>query len=204
VQNLRWGSASGEQCIDVSGGGFVVTSQRGSASTDGSPLSYPSIYVGCHFSTCSPATNLPARVSAIRGAVSSVSYRFADGAYNAAYDIWLNPGPTVETDGEAEIMIWLNREGSIDPVGSPVGTAALGGRGWEVWKGRFGGHDVVSYVSAEPMNGWSFDVLDFIVDARGHTSITDSWYLTSIQAGFEIWSHGVGLAVNSFSASVSA
>ena len=29
-----------------------------------------------------------------------------------------------------------------------------------------------------------------------------SWYLTSIQAGFEPWQGGAGLAVNSFSASV--
>jgi hypothetical protein len=32
--------------------------------------------------------------------------------------------------------------------------------------------------------------------------VTDSWYLTSIQAGFEPWSGSVGAGVNSFSASI--
>ena len=32
--------------------------------------------------------------------------------------------------------------------------------------------------------------------------VTDSWYLTTIQPGFEPWSGGVGLSVNSFDASV--
>jgi hypothetical protein len=33
--------------------------------------------------------------------------------------------------------------------------------------------------------------------------INASWYLTSIQAGFEPWNGGVGLAVDNFTASVS-
>jgi chitodextrinase len=61
---------------------------------------------------------------------------------------------------------------------------------------------VISYVAPSPITSWSFSVLDFINDVRNRGAITNSWYLTSIQAGFEPWVGGAGLAVNSFSASV--
>ncbi len=59
---------------------------------------------------------------------------------------------------------------------------------------------MVSYVASSPIASWSFSVLDFINDAKNRGAITNSWYLTSIQAGFEPWIGGTGLAVNSFSA----
>ena len=43
-------------------------------------------------------------------------------------------------------------------------------------------------------------MLDFIDDVRNRGAITNSWYLTSIQAGFEPWQGGAGLAVTNFSA----
>lgn len=101
-----------------------------------------------------------------------------------------------------EIMIWFNRQGSIQPVGAQVGTATIGGRNWDVWQGSNGSNNVISYVAPTPINSWSFDVLDFVSDVRNRGAITSSWYLTSIQAGFEPWNGGIGLAVNSFSATV--
>jgi hypothetical protein len=99
-------------------------------------------------------------------------------------------------------MIWFNRQGPVQPVGAAAGNATVGGRGWQVWQGNNGANTVTSYVAPSPINAWDFSVLDFINDARGRSPITNSWYLTSIQAGFEPWNGGVGLAVNSFSATV--
>jgi hypothetical protein len=99
-------------------------------------------------------------------------------------------------------MIWFNRQGSIQPIGSRNGSATIGGRTWEVWTGNNGGNNVVSYVAPSPISSWSFSVLDFINNVVSRGSITRSWYLTSIQAGFEPWIGGTGLAVNSFSAAV--
>ncbi|VBA31430.1 hypothetical protein LAUMK35_05017 [Mycobacterium pseudokansasii] len=101
-----------------------------------------------------------------------------------------------------EIMIWFNRQGSIQPVGAKVGTATVGGRNWDVWQGSNGSNNVISYLAPAPINSWSFSVLDFVSDVRNRGAITNSWYLTSIQAGFEPWNGGVGLAVDSFSATV--
>ena len=44
--------------------------------------------------------------------------------------------------------------------------------------------------------------MDFVGHTSTMESIDNSWYLTSIQAGFEPWSGGVGLGVDSFSANV--
>ncbi|MFI5934144.1 cellulose binding domain-containing protein [Actinoplanes sp. NPDC051494] len=202
VMNNRWGT-SAEQCINVTGSGFSIASQQGTGSTSGAPVSYPAVYYGCHYTKCSPGTVLPLQVSAISSATSSIDYTYVSGAtYDAAYDIWLDPQPRTDGVNQQEIMIWFNRQGSIQPIGSVVGTATIGGRTWQVWQGSNGSNAVISYVAPSPITSWSFSVLDFITDVRNRGAITNSWYLTSIQAGFEPWIGGAGLAVNSFSAAV--
>ncbi|MCX2951541.1 GH12 family glycosyl hydrolase domain-containing protein [Lentzea sp. NEAU-D7] len=198
VQNNRWGT-SAQQCINVTSSGFQITSQQGSSPTNGAPVSYPSAFLGCHYTNCSPGSTLPMQVSRIRSATSSINYRYAGGTYNASYDIWLDPTPKTNGVNQMEIMIWFNRQGSIQPIGSTT----IGGRNWQVWRGSNGSNNVISYVAPSPINSWSFSVLDFINDVRARGAITNSWYLTSIQAGFEPWNGGVGLAVDNFSASVS-
>ncbi|GAA4609060.1 hypothetical protein BJY16_007145 [Actinoplanes octamycinicus] len=202
VMNNRWGT-SAQQCINVTSTGFAITSQQGVGSTSGAPVSYPAVYYGCHYTNCSPGTNLPIQVSQISSATSSISYNYVSGAtYDAAYDIWLDPSPKKDGVNAQEIMIWFNRQGSIQPIGSRTATATIGGRTWEVWTGSNGSNAVVSYVAPSPITSWSFSVLDFINDTKTRSSVTNSWYLTSIQAGFEPWIGGTGLAVTSFSASV--
>jgi hypothetical protein len=202
VMNNRWGTTA-QQCINVTSSGFTIQSQQGTGNTSGAPVSYPAIYYGCHYTNCSPGTNLPIQVSQISSATSSISYNFVSGAtYDAAYDIWLDP--TAKKDGvnAQEIMIWFNRQGSIQPIGSPTGNVTIGGKTWQVWTGSNGSNAVVSYVAPSAISSWSFSVLDFINDTKTRSNVTNSWYLTSIQAGFEPWIGGAGLAVTNFSASV--
>ena len=202
VMNNRWGTTA-EQCINVTGTGFSIVSQQGVGNTSGAPVSYPAVYYGCHYTNCSPGTNLPIQVGSISSATSSVSYNYVSGAtYNASFDIWLDPTPRTNGVNAQEIMIWFNRQGSIQPIGSRVGTTTIGGRTWEVWQGSNGSNAVISYVAPSPIASWSFSVLDFINDTRNRGLITNSWYLTSIQAGFEPWIGGAGLAVTNFSAAV--
>ncbi|MEV1073586.1 GH12 family glycosyl hydrolase domain-containing protein [Micromonospora parva] len=202
VQNNRWGTTA-QQCINVTSNGFEITTLNGSSPTNGAPTAYPSVFFGCHYTNCSPGTNLPIQVSQISSATSSISYRYVSGAtYNASYDIWLDPSPKRDGVNQMEIMIWLNRQGPIQPIGSVVGTANLAGRTWEVWRGSNGSNNVISYVAPSAISSLNFSVLDFINDTRNRGAITNSWYLTSIQAGFEPWQGGVGLAVTSFSANV--
>ncbi|MEH0843053.1 cellulose binding domain-containing protein [Micromonospora sp. CPCC 205711] len=202
VQNNRWGTTA-QQCINVTSTGFSITRQDGSSPTNGAPVSYPSIFAGCHYTNCSPGTNMPIQVKSISSAPSSISYDYVSGAiYDAAYDIWLDPTPKKDGVNQMEIMIWFNRQGSIQPIGSPVGNTTLAGRSWEVWRGSNGQNNVISYLAPSPIQSMSFDVMEFINDTRNRGAITNDWYLTSIQAGFEPWQGGTGLAVNSFSQSV--
>ncbi|MEU0739905.1 cellulose binding domain-containing protein [Streptomyces sp. NPDC006134] len=202
VQNNRWGT-SATQCVTATDTGFRITQADGSVPTNGAPKSYPSVFNGCHYTNCSPGTNLPAQVSSISSAPSSISYGYVGNAvYNASYDIWLDPTPRTDGVNRTEIMIWFNRVGPIQPIGSPVGTATVGGRTWEVWSGSNGSNDVLSFVAPSAIGSWSFDVMDFVRATVARGMAQNNWYLTSVQAGFEPWQNGAGLAVNSFSSTV--
>ncbi|KAF4408346.1 hypothetical protein CRI70_04180 [Streptomyces sp. Ru87] len=202
AQNNRWGTTA-EQCINVTASGFQLTKADGSVSTDGAPKSYPSLYNGCHYSNCSPGTNLPKQISTIGSAPTSISYSYVNNAvYNASFDIWLDPTPKTNGVNQTEIMIWFNRVGPIQPIGSQVGTADVGGRNWEVWTGNNGGNDVISFVASSAVPSMDFDVMNFVDETVSRGMAQESWYLTSVQAGFEPWEGGAGLGVNSFSSSV--
>jgi Glycosyl hydrolase family 12/Cellulose binding domain len=203
VMNNRWGT-SATQCINVTTSGFQIIQQDGTGNLSGAPTAYPAIYLGCHYSNCSPNSPLPAQISRITSATSSTTETYpSSGTYDAAYDIWLNDTTNVSGVQKTEIMIWLNHTGSIQPVGSSVGSASVAGRTWTVWTGNNGQNNVVSYVGSG-ITSFSFSVMSFINDtlSRGSQYGNTSWYLTSIQDGFEPWIGGVGLAVSNFSASV--
>ncbi|MGJ7880517.1 GH12 family glycosyl hydrolase domain-containing protein [Streptomyces rochei] len=202
VQNNRWGT-SAPQCVTSTATGFRIDRADGSVPTDGAPKSYPSVFNGCHYTNCSPGTALPARLDTVSAAPSSISYGFVgDAVYNASYDIWLDPTPRTDGVNRTEIMIWFNRVGPIQPIGSSVGTATVGGRNWEVWTGSNGSNDVLSFVAPSAISSWSFDVMDFVRATVARGLAQNDWYLTSVQAGFEPWQNGAGLSVNSFSSTV--
>ncbi|MDT5032708.1 MAG: hypothetical protein QOC94_2879 [Actinoplanes sp.] len=198
VMNNRWGT-SAQQCINATDSGFTITTQQGTSPTNSAPVSYPAIYYGCHYTACSPGTNLPLKLNSIGSATSSINYTYVSGAtYDAAYDIWLDPTPRTTGVNAQEIMIWFNRQGSIQPIGSVVGNATIGGKSWQVWQGSNGQNAVVSYVAPSAIPSWNFSVLDFLNDVKSRGAVTGDWYLTSIQAGFEPWNGGAGLAISNF------
>lgn len=201
VQNNRWGTTA-TQCINVTSSGFQITQADGTA-TNGGPKSYPSVFNGCHYTNCSPGTNLPAQLSTISSAPTGVSFTYVGNAvYDAAYDIWLDPTPRKDGVNKTEIMIWYNHTSPVQPVGSRVGSANVAGRTWDVWTGNNGSNDVISFVAPSAIGSWNFDVKAFANEAVSRGLAQNSWYLTSVQAGFEPWQNGVGLAVTSFSSSV--
>jgi hypothetical protein len=208
IQNNNWGDDT-TQCITTTEQGFTVTTASHNKPTNGAPGSYPSVFAGCHWANCSSGSGLPLQASSsqFNTIQTSVSYTYPPASsgttvYNASYDLWFDPTP--RTDGQntgAEIMIWLNRVGSIQPVGSQVGTASIAGATWDVWFGNIG-WNVISYVRQSTATSINFSVNSFYSDAvnRGHAQ--RSWYLTSVQAGFEPWVGGVGLQVNNFTYSI--
>ena len=200
VQNNVWG-ADTAQCINVTGSGFAVTTANHNKPTNGAPASYPSVYAGCHWGNCSANSGLPMQATDGRfpNVRTSVSMSYPNsGTWDAAYDIWFDPTP--RTNGQvtgAEIMVWLNRRGSIQPVGSQIGTVNLAGGTWNVWFGNVG-WNVVSYVRTSATGSINFPISTFFNDTVNRGFAQRSWFLTSVQAGFEPWVGGTGLAVNSF------
>jgi hypothetical protein len=202
VQNNEWNSSS-PQCVVTTGAtGWTVKTANQNAGTDGPPASYPSIFRGCHWGRCTTGSGLPVQVSKLGPTSSSwTTSPPPSGVYDTAYDVWFNKGPTTsgQPDG-TELMIWLNRSGPVQPAGSMVGTATIGGATWQVWTTRMDGWNYVAYVRAQPTASVSaLDLKAFTQDAVGRGSIDPSWYLIDVEAGFEIWRGGQGLTTQSFS-----
>jgi Glycosyl hydrolase family 12/Cellulose binding domain len=199
VQNNQWGADVG-QCVDVTDDGFTITGGEHAMPTNGGPGAYPSIVRGCHYDNCSTGSGLPAPLADVGALRSSVDIATTPGgSWNAAYDVWLDPTP--RTGGQntgAEIMVWIDRNGPPQPVGSQVGTVTLAGATWDVWYGNIG-WNVVSYVRQQGTESFSGDLRGFIDDAVSRGHVDPAWYVTSVQFGFEPWAGGPGLAVESFS-----
>ena len=105
-----------------------------------------------------------------------------------AYDSWFNQAPT--TSGQpngAELMIWLNRNGSVQPFGSQVASnVSIGGRGYNVWFGNQG-WNTISYTMTSPATSVSnLDIDQLVADAVSRGYIQNSWYLIDVETGFEL------------------
>jgi hypothetical protein len=213
VQNNVWNGDSNNQTLSYDGVSFSVTAQGNSQGTGGAPCSYPSVFIGSNYGHSTPGSNLPRQVSALAGVPTGWRWTGSGGVYNAAYDVWFstNPGGDAGSPSGGYLMVWLYRDAAVSPMGSPQGTVSVGGRSWQVWVCSHAvdgcnqnGVPVITYLTqAGPINEYSFDLEDFIRNAADQFGVVqDSWYLTNIFAGFEIWSGGVGLSIDDFCAVV--
>ncbi|MGL4339186.1 MAG: GH12 family glycosyl hydrolase domain-containing protein, partial [Rhodoglobus sp.] len=129
----------------------------------------------------------------------------SSGVWNASLDLWFDP--TKRTNGRntgAELMIWAHHMGPAQPVGQKKATVTLEGAQWDVWTGNIG-HNVISYVRQQPTDSMKdFSIKAFVNDAVARGQIDPTHYMTSVQAGFEPWVGGTGLAVKNFSFTANA
>ncbi len=212
VQNNEFDSSASE-CVTTDGNAdFTVANSSIANATNGSPGAYPSIYQGCHWGNCSSGglTSTPIQVSALSAGKVTTSWSTTQpggsaNAYDVAYDIWINQTPT--TSGQpngTEIMVWLNHNGSVQPFGSQVATGVnLGGHTYNIWYGTQSSWDTVTYdmtTANTSVSGLDIGTLAADAVSRGYTQ--NSWYLIDVEAGFELWQGGAGLATNSFSVNV--
>ncbi|MFL6111053.1 MAG: GH12 family glycosyl hydrolase domain-containing protein [Catenulispora sp.] len=201
IQANEWNS-SAQQCITYTGGTAWSVSTANFNLSGGAPATYPSIFKGCHWGLCTPNSGLPIQMSKLASATSSWSTNQpGSGAYDVAYDIWFNSSPTTsgQPDG-TEVMIWINSRGGVQPFGSQTGNANIAGMNWNVWTGNQTSWKIISYVlnpGATSVN--NLDLKAMFNDAIARGSINPAHYLLDVEAGFEIWQGGQGLATNSFS-----
>jgi Glycosyl hydrolase family 12 len=207
VQNNRYGTTAPE-CLTLDvGTGFEVTQSSIQVPTDGGPGGYPSIYQGCHWGECgsgglAKAPMLVADLAPGRVTTSWSTDQPAGGAYNAAYDIWFNKTPVASGQPDcAELMVWLDHTGGVEPFGSPMTAGvSLGGHTYDVWGGPQRWGDTITYLMTTPTTSVAgLDVGILAQDAVHRGYLSQGCYLIDIEAGFEIWQAGAGLTTKSFS-----
>jgi glycosyl hydrolase family 12 len=182
---------------------FQVVQQAG-FDQRGRVVAFPDIFYGCAWEVCSPGSHLPAPVSTLRR--PRMTWRTSErarGQYNAAFDIWFGRQKmtTGQADG-AELMIWLN----VHALPRCVGPKVWIGRTRycvEHWVAHHRGSPVTwNYIQFRRMHFTThvrrLRLLPFIRASERKGWIKRAWWLENIEAGFEIWRGGKGLATTRF------
>jgi Glycosyl hydrolase family 12 len=213
VQNNEYHSTASE-CISTDGGAsFTVVRSSIRGPDHDSPGGYPSIYQGCHWGVCSSGglATTPIKVSGLTPGLVTTSWRTTQVAgpnrYNVAYDIWFNKTPTTSGQPDcAELMIWLNHSGSIQPFGNLIANdVTVGGTSYDIWAGPRPWGDTISYeMTAGTTSVRNLDVAVLAQDAVSRGYLARSCYLIDVEAGFELWHGGAGLKTDSFAVHIAA
>ena len=210
VENNEWNSSASE-CVSTDGNAdFTVANSAISNPAGGAPGGYPAIYKGCHWGACTSNSGLPIQVGSLTPGKVTTSWTTTQthaGAYDVAYDIWYNQSPTTSGQPNAEeMMVWLNDNGGVEPAGSVVATnVTLGGHTYNIWEDQMSTWKDVSYVMTSGTTSVSnLDVGILAADSVSRGYMTDSDYLIDLEAGFELWQGGAGLATNSYSVTINA
>jgi hypothetical protein len=213
VQNNEYDSSASE-CVTTDGNAdFTVANSAIDNATDGSPGAYPSIYQGCHWGDCSSGglTSTPIEVSSLTTGKVTTSWSTtqpggSSNTYDVAYDIWFNQTPTTDTQPNCtELMVWLNHNGSVQPYGSEVDSnVTVGGNTYNIWEGAQSSWNTISYdMTTGTTSVSNLDIGTLAQNAVSLGYLSSSCYLIDVEAGFELWQGGAGLATNSFSVDVS-
>lgn len=211
VQNDEYNSRANE-CVTTDGGADFTVATSNMATPPGAPGGYPSIYQGCHWGSCSAgglAAN-PIRVANLTAGEVTTSWSTTQPAgtrstYDAAYDIWFNHAAATNGAPDcAEVMVWLGHQGSLQPYGTAVATHVdLDGVGYTVWEGVQTTEPTISYEMDDPATSVTgLDLYPIAHDAVSRGYISSSCYLIAVEAGFELWQGGAGLATSAFSVQV--
>ncbi|MFJ8752856.1 hypothetical protein ACIREO_26495 [Streptomyces sp. NPDC102441] len=109
----------------------------------------------------------------------------SSGAYNTSYDIW-------DTDYDYEVMLWVNYNGAVGPLGTSQGNVTLGGHTWTVYKGDNGANEVFSFLRTSDSTAGTVDILPILkwIDTKGWWSDET---IGDVQFGYEITSSSGGL-----------
>jgi hypothetical protein len=182
---------------------FRVSASGAKSNSPGSDA-YPDILDGCSWDICSPHSRLPAKVRDVRNLRTTFdSDDKAGGTWGAGYDMFFDPRPLHTGQARVESMIWLNARNAYNPAGKGWPEVRLDDAlywvlSWETTNG----HQHWRYIQFRKVNPVSREnnmpLGPFFNYLQRKHWITPSWYLLNIEAGFEIWSGGKGLAVNHF------
>jgi Glycosyl hydrolase family 12 len=222
MQVNEWNTAAAQTMTYGGSFFFKMTEQEASTATNGGPTGFPSMFIGANSRNSTANSNMPKLVSSLTSVPTTWNWNdngtLADAtanSYNAAYDVWFSTNPAGEPNASGPsggfLMVWLHKPADAQPIGKilyPAVTISGVAGTWDVWIGMNGRVPCTSYVRTTDTLSLSYDLNDFIKDAvsnrtnNGTAVLQNSWYLTNIFSGFEIWRGGVNLETTSFCAAV--
>jgi hypothetical protein len=210
LNNNLWGqnSGSGWQCVFnnwQSGDTIGWGTNWGWSGQTNEVKSYASVVLGWHWGWRRTGTELPVRLNAGRDIFTSWNYGLSGvtGTMNVAYDLWLHdmPNPDWQNNPTDEIMIWTHRSGGAGPVGTPQGTVNIAGTSWTLYRGNIG-WNVFSFVRNSNTGSVTLHLQDFLNNLVSRGWVANTKYLSSIQAGTEVFVGNGQLNTNSFIADI--
>jgi xyloglucan-specific endo-beta-1,4-glucanase len=208
LNNNLWGQdqGSGWQCMwDTASGSSIGWGTSWSWSNNPNQVkSYTSSVLGWHWGWKTSGTELPVRLNAGRDIYTDWRYRVTgSGTMNVAYDLWLhnisNPDwPDNPTD---EIMIWLYRSGGAGPLGTLQGTVTIAGTNWDLYRGNIG-WNVFSFVRQSNTTSTTLHLQDFLNNLVSRGWVANTKYLSSIEAGTEVFVGNGQVDTDSYTADI--
>ncbi|MEU8890529.1 hypothetical protein [Streptomyces sp. NPDC048442] len=121
----------------------------------------------------------------------------SSGAYNTSYDIW-------DTDHQYEIMLWVNQNGAVGPIGTWQASVTLGGHSWNVYKGTNGSNQVFSFLRTSDSSSGTVDIkpiLQWLAYTKGWMPGNET--IGDVQFGYEVTSSSGGLNFNTNNLTIS-
>ncbi|WP_405719598.1 endo-1,4-beta-glucanase [Streptomyces sp. NBC_01537] len=211
INNNTWGADSGKgwSCVwDSYQSGDTIgwgTNYQWSGASS-SVKSYASSVLGWHWGWKSQDTGLPVKLSAKTPVKSKWSFKVkesTDSVYNVAYDLWLHD--TANTDWQStpkhEVMVWLNKDGGAGPLGTKKERVKLAGAYWDLYVGDIG-WNVYSFVRVGNTTSANLNLDDFLQALVRRKLVATTDYLSSVEAGTEVFTGKAQLDTTAYSTDV--
>ncbi|KAL4064250.1 glycoside hydrolase family 12 protein [Scleroderma yunnanense] len=123
-----------------------------------------------------------------------------------SYDIWLGYSPNGDpgTSGTAyEIMIWLNAEGGVSPIGSlNCSDVSIASHTWDVYAGPNSNWETISFVAQGDLADFDDDLAPFFEWLIAYMGVSSSLYLHQIAGGHETFTGSATFVTDNFYVSV--
>ena len=133
---------------------------------------------------------------------TSMAAWLAPGRYDLSWDIWTNrTNAHPKQDNGTEIMIWLAHPGIAEGVDRAV---TIDGIRWDVttWivhRNRSTWRLLIYYSVRPRSSAYRLKLNDFFREAENHRELSASYWLTGIDAGFELVSGGLNDNIHYYS-----
>lgn len=187
-------------CVTATAGPRLrIVGSPGSRPLSGNPLGYPALFVGAFEGHATTKAVLPQAVADPRPLKVSWRWTAPAGVFAAALDLWVDARAAPPGRPQRELQVWLAHRGAVRPAGTKLAVVSVSGVRYQLWRKGSGIGSVVTYERLAPTAVVAhLDLRAILRDGQARHLIPVRGHLTTVQAGFEVWSGGVGLATTVF------